>query len=79
MGRALYMVDLTTGVTRVESSKNAPVSGMFSPSAPAPGAAPAAPAPAAPLKNAKPAPPAKSAPGAPIRINQNLQPKKPAG
>jgi lipopolysaccharide export system protein LptA len=73
------VVDLTTGVTRVESSKGAPVSGMFSPSAPAPGAAPApAPAPAAPQKNAKPAAPAKSAPGAPIRINQNMQPKKPA-
>jgi lipopolysaccharide export system protein LptA len=72
------VVDLTTGVTRVESSKNAPVSGMFSPSAPAPGAAPA-PAPAAPQKNAKPAAPARSAPGAPIRINQNMQPKKPTG
>lgn len=70
------VVDLTTGVTRVESSKNAPVSGMFSPSAPAPGAAPAAAPPApAPQKNAKPA---KPAPGAPIRINQNMQPKKPA-
>jgi lipopolysaccharide export system protein LptA len=73
------VVDLTTGVTRVESSKNAPVSGMFSPSAPTPGAG-AAPAPAAPQKNAKPAPPpAKSAPGAPIRINQNMLQKKPAG
>src|SRR5258707_612143 len=73
------LVDLTTGVTRVESSKSAPVSGMFSPSAPAPGAAPApAPAPAG-QKSAKPAPPAaKPAPGAPIRINQNMLPKKPA-
>jgi lipopolysaccharide export system protein LptA len=70
------VVDLTTGVTRVESGKSAPVSGMFSPSAPAPAAAPA-PSPAA-QKNAKPAPPAKPAPGAPIRINQNMQPKKPA-
>jgi lipopolysaccharide export system protein LptA len=71
------VVDLTTGVTRVESSKSAPVSGLFSPGAPAPAAAPA-PAPAA-QKSAKPAPPpAKSAPGAPIRINQNMLPKKPA-
>jgi lipopolysaccharide export system protein LptA len=68
------VVDLTTGVTRVESGKSAPVSGMFSPSAPSPAAAPA-PAPAA-QKNARP--PAKPAPGAPIRINQNMQPKKPA-
>jgi lipopolysaccharide export system protein LptA len=72
------IVDLTTGVTRVESSKSAPVSGLFSPSAPAPAAAPApAPAPAA-QKSAKPPPAAKAAPGAPIRINQNMQPKKPA-
>jgi len=78
------VVNLTTGVTTVESGKSAsgksaPVTGMFSPSAPAPGAAPApAPAPAT-QKNAKPAaPPAKPAPGAPIRINQNLLPKKPA-
>ena len=72
------VVDLTTGVTRVESGKSAPVSGLFSPGAPAPGAAPA-PAPAPQQKNAKPAPPAaKPAPGAPIRINQNMQPKKPA-
>ena len=72
------VVDLTTGVTRVESGKSAPVSGMFSPGAPTPAAAPA-PAPAAPQKNAKPAaPPAKPAPGAPIRINQNMLPKKPA-
>jgi lipopolysaccharide export system protein LptA len=74
------VVNLTSGVTTVESSKSSPVTGMFNPSAPAPAAAPApAPAPAAPQKNAKPAAPAKSAPGAPIRINQNLQPKKPAG
>ena len=78
------VVNLTTGVTTVESSKNAsgkgsPVTGMFSPSAPAPGTAPApAPAPAA-QKSAKPAPPAtKSAPGAPIRLNQNMLQKKPA-
>jgi len=72
------VVDLTTGVTRVESGKSAPVSGLFSPGAPAPGAAPA-PAPAPQQKNAKPAPPAaKPAPGAPIRINQNMQPKRPA-
>ncbi|MEN3376414.1 MAG: lipopolysaccharide export system protein LptA [Hyphomicrobiales bacterium] len=81
------VVNLTTGVTTVESGKNSagkgsPVTGMFSPSAPAPGAAPApaAPAPAAAgQKSAKPAPPAaKPAPGAPIRINQNMLPKKPA-
>jgi lipopolysaccharide export system protein LptA len=79
------VVNLTTGVTTVESGKSAsgksaPVTGMFSPSAPAPAAAPApAPAPAAQQKNAKPAPPpAKPAPGAPIRINQNMLPKKPA-
>jgi lipopolysaccharide export system protein LptA len=71
------VVDLTTGVTRVESGKSAPVSGLFSPGAPAPAAAPA-PAPAPQQKNAKPAPSAKPAPGAPIRINQNMQPKKPA-
>jgi lipopolysaccharide export system protein LptA len=58
------VVDLTTGVTRVDS-----VSGLFNPSAPAP-------APAAPQK--KPAAPAKPAPGAPIRINQNMPPKGPA-
>jgi lipopolysaccharide export system protein LptA len=77
------VVNLTTGVTTVESGKSAsgksaPVTGMFSPSAPTPGAAPApSPAPAV-QKNAKPAPPAKSAPGAPIRINQNMLLKKPA-
>jgi lipopolysaccharide export system protein LptA len=78
------VVNLTTGVTTVESGKSAsgksaPVTGMFSPSAPAPGTAPApAPAPAV-QKNAKPAaPPAKSAPGAPIRLNQNMLLKKPA-
>jgi len=80
------VVNLTTGVTTVESGKSssgksAPVTGMFSPSAPAPGTAPApAPAPApAGQKNAKPTPPAaKPAPGAPIRINQNMLPRKPA-
>jgi lipopolysaccharide export system protein LptA len=65
------VVDLTTGVTRVDS-----VSGLFSQGAPAPAAA-TAPAPAA-QKSAKPPPAAKAAPGAPIRINQNMQPKKPA-
>jgi len=71
------VVDLTSGVTKVESSKSAPVSGLFSPGAPAPGATPA-PAPAAAQKNAKPAAPAKQVPGAPIRINQNTLAKKPA-
>jgi lipopolysaccharide export system protein LptA len=58
------VLDLTTGLTRVESVK-----AMFSPSTPAPDAAPA-PVPAA-QKRAKPAP------GAPIRLNQNMLPKKP--
>ena len=78
------VVNLTTGVTTVESGKSAtgksaPVTGMFCPSAPAPGAAPPpAPAPApAVQKNAKPAPPTKAPPAAPIRINQNMLLKKP--
>jgi lipopolysaccharide export system protein LptA len=66
------VLDLTTGLTRVDSVK-----AMFSPGAPAPAPSPA-PAPAT-QKNAKPAaPPAKPAPGAPIRINQYMLPKKPA-
>jgi lipopolysaccharide export system protein LptA len=60
------VVDLTTGVTRVES-----VSGLF-PGAPTPNPAPA-PTPGAPLKK-----PTRSVPGAPIRINQNMLLKKPA-
>jgi lipopolysaccharide export system protein LptA len=66
------VLDLTTGLTRVESVK-----AMFNPSTPAPDAAPA-PAPAA-QKSAKPASPAGKLPqGAPIRINQNMLPRKPA-
>ena len=56
------IVDLNTGVSRVESDKTKRVEGLFNPST--------APQPA--QKDAKPAPappPAKSAPGAPIRIN----------
>jgi lipopolysaccharide export system protein LptA len=59
------IVDLTTGVMRVESVK-----AMLNPDAPAPGAAPPT-APAAPKR-------AKPAPGTPIRLNQNMLMKKPA-
>jgi lipopolysaccharide export system protein LptA len=59
------IVDLTTGIMRVESVK-----AMVNPDAPAPGATPA-PTPAAPQKK-----PTK--PGTPIRINQNMLLKKPA-
>ena len=70
------VVDLDTGVSRVESEKTKRVEGLFNPSTtPQPAPAPAAPqkdakpAPA-PQKDAKPAPPAaKAAPGAPTRIN----------
>ena len=64
------VVNLDTGVARVESDKTKRVEGLFNPSAAqGPPAAPAAPPPAA-AQNAKPAPPAaKSAPGAPTRIN----------
>jgi len=60
------VVNLDTGVARVESDKTKRVEGLFNPSA--------APPPAAtPAKDAKPAPApppaAKSAPGAPTRIN----------
>jgi lipopolysaccharide export system protein LptA len=62
------VVNLDTGVARVESDKTKRVEGLFNPST-APAPAPAA----APAKDAKqaPAPPpaAKSAPGAPTRIN----------
>ena len=70
------VVDLTTGVARVESNTTQRVEGLFNPGATpqaVPGAAPAPPPPAA--KAASPAPPAKqspaakSAPGAPTRIN----------
>ena len=71
------VVDLTSGVTRVESKSTGRVQGMFSPSAPAPGSPPQGAQPAAPAQKAKPS--AKSAPGAPIRLNQNMAPKKPAG
>jgi lipopolysaccharide export system protein LptA len=69
------VVNLDTGVARVESEKTKRVEGLFNPSTtPPPAAAPApAPAPTAPQKNAKPppvAPPAaKATPGAPTRIN----------
>ena len=60
------VVNLDTGVARVESDKTKRVEGLFNPStAPQPAATPA--------KDAKPAPApppaAKSAPGAPTRIN----------
>ncbi len=59
------MVDLNTGVSRVESNKTQRVEGLFNPSAP-----PQSAAPPAPQKDAKPAPPAaKSMPGAPTRLN----------
>ena len=63
------VVNLDTGVARVESDKTGRVEGLFNPSAAqAPPASPPAPA-----KDAKPAPAAqpaaKSAPGAPTRIN----------
>ena len=58
------VVNLDTGVARVESDKSRRVEGLFNPSA--------AQGPPAPAKDAKPAPAApaaKSAPGAPTRIN----------
>jgi len=63
------VVNLDTGVARVESDKSKRVEGLFNPStAPAPTPAPV-PAPA-PAQNTKSAPPAtKAVPGAPTRIN----------
>lgn len=59
------LVDLNTGVSRVESNKTQRVEGLFNPATtPQP-----APAPQKDAKDAKPAPAAKSAPGAPVRIN----------
>jgi lipopolysaccharide export system protein LptA len=71
------VVNLDTGVARVESDKAQRVEGLFNPStAPQPAAAPASAPPAtstAAPKNAKPVPPAppaaKATPGAPTRIN----------
>jgi lipopolysaccharide export system protein LptA len=62
------LVDLTTGVSRVESNKTQRVEGLFNPST-TPQPAPQQPAPQKDAKDAKPAPAAKSAPGAPVRIN----------
>jgi lipopolysaccharide export system protein LptA len=68
------VVDLTTGVSRVESNEKQRVEGLFNPSStPQPQAQPAPPPPPAPApqkdaKGAKPAP-AKQTPGGPIRIN----------
>lgn len=62
------LVDLNTGVSRVESNKSQRVEGLFNPSStPQPGPQP--PPPQKDAKDAKPAPAAKSAPGAPVRIN----------
>lgn len=59
------LVDLNTGISRVESNKTQRVEGLFNPSsAPQP-----APGPQKDAKDAKPAPAAKPAPGAPVRIN----------
>ena len=72
------VVNLDTGVARVESDKTKRVEGLFTPSTtPAPAAAPTPaptpPAATAPAKNARPAPAAppaaKATPGAPTRIN----------
>ena len=70
------VVNLDTGVARVESDKTKRVEGLFNPSttpAPAAAPAPAPPAATAPAKNARPAPAAppaaKATPGAPTRIN----------
>jgi len=62
------LVDLNTGVSRVESNKTQRVEGLFNPSS-TPQPAPQPPAPQKDAKDAKPAPAAKSAPGAPVRIN----------
>jgi lipopolysaccharide export system protein LptA len=62
------LVDLTTGVSRVESNKTQRVEGLFNPST-TPQPAPQPPPPQKDAKDAKPAPAAKSAPGAPVRIN----------
>ena len=61
------VVNLDTGVARVESDKSRRVEGLFNPSS-APGPTPA-PAPAQKDAKPAPAPPAKSAPGTPTRIN----------
>lgn len=61
------VVNLDTGVSRVESNKSQRVEGLFNPStAPPPAPPPQAPS---PQKDAKPAPAAKSGPGVPVRIN----------
>jgi lipopolysaccharide export system protein LptA len=63
------VVNLDTGVARVESDKAKRVEGLFNPStAPPPAATPAKDAKPAPAPVAPP-PAAKSAPGAPTRIN----------
>jgi lipopolysaccharide export system protein LptA len=62
------LVDLNTGVSRVESNKTQRVEGLFNPST-TPQPAPQTPPPQKDAKDAKPAPAAKSAPGAPVRIN----------
>ena len=64
------VVDLTTGVSRVESDKAKRVEGLFSPSA-TPAPPPAAPPPQKDAKDTKASspPPAKHTPGTPIRIN----------
>jgi lipopolysaccharide export system protein LptA len=68
------VVDLTTGISRVESNKSQRVEGLFNPSNAQQGPQAAAPpspqqAPPQAQKPAAPAPAAKSTPGAPTRIN----------
>ena len=69
------LVNLTTGVSTVESGQSKTgerqrVEGLFNPSsAPQSAPAPQPPPPQKDAKDAKPAPAAKSAPGAPVRIN----------
>ena len=65
------IVDLNTGVSRVESNKTQRVEGLFNPSS-TPQAAPQSapqPPPQKDAKDAKPARAGKSVPGAPVRIN----------
>jgi lipopolysaccharide export system protein LptA len=63
------VVNLDTGVTRVESSGKGPVRGLVYPNAPNPAMGPGAPAPQKDAKSAPPAPAAPPKPSGPMRLN----------
>jgi lipopolysaccharide export system protein LptA len=63
------VVNLTTGVSTVESNKSQRVEGLFNPSTPPQQQQQPAPSPPQNQKPAAPPPAAKSTPGAPTRIN----------